>query len=231
MNTLFLIPARGGSKGLPRKNIKSLLGKPLISYSIDLARQFASDDMICVSTDDKEIIDVVTSHGLNVPFIRPIELASDKAGSYGVIKHALNEYSRNGKEIENLVLLQPTSPLRTNVNLEQALALYHKDIDAVVSVKKTNANPYFSLFEEDDEGFLRKIKDRIVSRRQDLPDVYELNGSIYIYNVNSVNKYNSIIEYPKTVKYLMTKENSVDIDDLIDFQYCEFLLNQGIVKL
>jgi len=231
MNTLFLIPARGGSKGLPGKNIMPLQGKPLILYSIELARQFSSDDMICVSTDEQEIIEVVNSVDLPVPFIRPPDLATDEANSYDVMCHAINEYALKGKQIDNLVLLQPTSPLRKSIHLEEAMALYHKDIDAVVSVKQSHSNPYFSLFEEGDNGYLEKSKELHITRRQDAPPVYEFNGAIYIVNTMSIKRYKSISELPKIVKYIMPKENSVDIDDLTDFKYCEFLMDQGIIAL
>jgi N-acylneuraminate cytidylyltransferase len=157
VKTLFLITARGGSKGILRKNIKQLGGKPLIAYSIDIARKFVSDEFICVSTDSDEIINVVENYGLKVPFKRPDELAKDVSGSYEVILHAFNWYKNNGITFKSIVLLQPTSPFRTKKNVEDALDLFSSnDLDMVVSVLKSKANPYYNLFEEDENGYLAK---------------------------------------------------------------------------
>ena len=113
MKHLVVIPARGGSKGVPRKNIKLLAGKPLIQYTIEAARALFADDIICVSTDDIEIKEVVESLGLQVPFLRPNDLASDTAGTYEVLLHALNHYETTGYYPDTLILLQATSPFRT----------------------------------------------------------------------------------------------------------------------
>jgi len=225
MNTLFLITARGGSKGIPFKNIKSLGGKPLITYSIDIARQFSSDDRICVSTDSDDIIKVVENHGLKVPFKRPDALATDTSSSYDVIMHAINWYRSRNLEFENVVLLQPTSPFRTKRNVLDALQLYNEsDVDMVVSVVKSKANPYYNLFEEDEEGFLIKSKSSNFTRRQDCPDVYEYNGAVYVFNINSLCKYN-IGEFKKIKKVLMSDEESLDIDSPLDWKLAELLIN------
>ena len=138
-DTLFVIPARGGSKGLPGKNIKDLCGKPLIAYSIDVARAFADDEHICVSTDSEEIKRVVEDYGLTVPFIRPAYLATDTASSNDVLIHAVNYFEMLGREYKRLVLLQPTSPLRSIEDVSGSLTLYSDDIDMVVSVTKSHA--------------------------------------------------------------------------------------------
>ena len=121
---LVVIPARGGSKGLPGKNIKNLCGKPLIVYSIDVARAITIDDNICVSTDDQNIIDVVEIYGLHVPFVRPAELASDTASTNDVLLHAIKFYEDKGKKFNKILLLQPTSPLRTVEQVKEAISLY-----------------------------------------------------------------------------------------------------------
>lgn len=183
MNILVIIPARGGSKGIPGKNIKLLGGKPLIYYAIDVARAIVDDTHICVSTDDDQIIRVVEQYGLSVPFIRPTELATDTAGSYGVLLHALSFYESKGEHFDAVVLLQVTSPFRTVNHVREALNLYNKDLDMVVSVKETDSNPYYLCFEEDTEGMLHISKgDGHYTRRQDCPPVYEYNGAIYIIN-------------------------------------------------
>jgi CMP-N,N'-diacetyllegionaminic acid synthase len=230
MDTLFLITARGGSKGIPGKNIKLLDSKPLIYYSIDVARKFVADEMICVSTDDNKIIDVVESYNLKVPFIRPAELATDHAGSYNVIIHAL-EYYRQKYPIEKVVLLQPTSPFRLVKHVKEAMESYSKSMDAVMSVKLTHSNPYQLLYIENEYGFLQKvIKDANFERRQDLPPVFEINGGIYIYNAESLLR-SKIGDFTKIKHYVMPELNSVDIDTPLDWTWAEFLLEKKIIKL
>lgn len=187
MNSLVIIPARGGSKGIPHKNIKPLDGKPLIYYTIDVARAIVSDDNICVSTDDDEIIKCVEKYNLKVPFVRPAELATDTAGTYEVLLHALDFYEKQGKQFDNIILLQNTSPFRTAKNVKEALCLYSDQIDMVVSVKETASNPYYNCFEEDDNGFLKISKGNgLFTRRQDVPKAYEYNGAIYVINPKSL---------------------------------------------
>jgi len=141
-DTLFVIPARGGSKGLPRKNILPLGGKPLICYSIDAARGLADDRDICLSTEDAEIKQVAEDYGLTLPFVRPARLASDTAGSREVLLHALEFYQRNlGRSYHRICLLQPTSPLRGARHIGEALQLWQDDLDMVVSVRESKANP------------------------------------------------------------------------------------------
>lgn len=229
MDTLFLITARGGSKGIPGKNIKELGGKPLIHYSIDLARKFVQDDCICVSTDSREIIECVKKTGLNVPFIRPSELATDTAGSQEVIMHALSFYKSKG-EVKKIVLLQPTSPFRLKKHVEEALKKFTYDCDMVVSVKKTKANPYQLLYTADSKGYLEKIMTGSdVVRRQDLPVVYQLNGAVYVYNTHALLEKN-IRDFKKINYCEMPEVNSVDIDEPIDWQWAEFLLEKQIIK-
>jgi CMP-N,N'-diacetyllegionaminic acid synthase len=226
---LFLIPARGGSKGIPQKNIKLLSGKPLIYYAIDSARVLSVDENICVSTDDDSISEIVSNYGLDIPFKRPHEFATDTSGTYEVILHALNHYETKGKSFDVVVLLQPTSPFRKSNQITEALKLFSTNIDMVVSVKETKSNPYYVLFEEDMEGFLRKSKEATFTRRQDCPKVWELNGAIYILNVQSL-KQKHMTEFDRIVKYPMDDLTSIDIDDQIDWMFCEFLIEKGLVN-
>ncbi len=231
MNFLFLITARGGSKGILKKNIKHLCGKPLISYTVEIARQFVTDEHICVSTDDNEIIEEVEKLKLKVPFVRPSNLATDNAGSNEVIMHALNFYIKKNINYDGIVLLQPTSPLRLKKQITEALAKFSKSIDMLVSVKETKSNPYNLLFETNENGYLKKvINSQNYSRRQDAPTVYEVNGAIYIYNITSLIE-KSITEFEKKMPYIMPNENSVDIDTMVDWYWAEFLLEKNIVKL
>ena len=220
--TLYLIPARGGSKGIPHKNIKPLNGKPLILYSVEVARQLADDTNICVTTDDDAIIRVVEEAGLNVPFKRPADLATDTSGSYELILHALDFYEQKGVIYDVVVLFQPTSPFRTAQHVKEAMALYDDSLDMVVSVSESAANPYYSLFEENENGFLDKSKKGNFTRRQDCPKVYEYNGAIYVMNVKSLRE-KSLSEFVKIRKYEMSRELSIDLDTPLDWEFAEFL--------
>ena len=229
MNILVIIPARGGSKGIPGKNIKLLGGKPLIYYAIDVARAIVDDTHICVSTDDDQIIRVVEQYGVSVPFIRPTELATDTAGSYGVLLHALSFYESKGEHFDAVVLLQVTSPFRTVNHVREALNLYNKDLDMVVSVKETDSNPYYLCFEEDTEGMLHISKgDGHYTRRQDCPPVYEYNGAIYIINPERM-KAMPLNKFKKRVKYVMDREHSVDLDTMMDWMIAEYMITNKLV--
>ena|SRR3990172_4884284 len=154
---LAIIPARGGSKWLPGKNIKPFNGRPLrplIYYTLDAACAVVRPENICVSTDADEIINKVKEYGLDVPFKRPQHLATDTAGIYEVLLHALDFYESEGRHFNKIILLQPTSPFRTSRHITEAFALYHPGLDMVVSVKETKANPYYTLFEENKAGYL-----------------------------------------------------------------------------
>ena len=226
MKYLVVIPARGGSKGIPRKNIKPLDGKPLIYYAIDTARAVVPDEDICVSTDDDEIIQVVENYGLKVPFKRPEELATDTAGTYEVLLHALDFYEKQGRHYDALILLQNTSPFRTAEHVKGAMKLYTPNVDMVVSVKECAANPYYCVFEENEEGFLHLCKgDGNIFRRQDAPKVYEYNGAIYIMNT-SILKTTHIHKMTKRVKYVMDEISSFDLDTMWDWQMAEMIVSQ-----
>lgn len=228
-DTLYIIPARGGSKGIPRKNIIPLNGKPLIQYSIEVAMQVTSPSNICISTDDTEIMEVVKKIGLQIPFKRPAELATDTATTENVIKHAIEYYkNKKGLNYNNVVLLQPTSPFRKKEHLLQAQSLYTQNIDMVVSVKKSKANPYYTLFEENENGHLEKSKDGHFARRQDIPDVWSLNGSIYVINVGSLYK-KGFTNFNKILKFQMDEIYSIDIDNHLDLAWAEFILKQNLL--
>ena len=226
MKILIIIPARGGSKGIPHKNIKPLNGKPLIHYSIDEAREIVDDEDICVSTDDPEIIKCVEDYGLKVPFVRPAELATDTAGTYEVLLHALNYCEQQGKHYDVVLLLQNTSPFRTAEHVKEALKLYTPDVDMVVSVKECAANPYYCVFEENSEGYLHVCKgDGNIFRRQDAPKVYEYNGAIYIMNAEKL-KTTHMHKMQKRVKYVMDNRSSFDLDTMWDWQMAEMMIKQ-----
>ena len=229
MKPLVIIPARGGSKGIPHKNIKPLDGKPLIYYTIDVARQIVSDEDICVSTDDAEIIKCVEDYGLKVPFVRPAELASDTAGTYEVLLHALDFYEKQGKQYDVVLLLQNTSPFRTAEQVKEALNIYTPDVDMVVSVNETKTNPYYNCVEEGPDGFLKKTLDStMLTRRQDAPITYEYNGAIYVMNAEKL-KAMHYGKFTKIVKYVMDELHSVDLDTMLDWKYAEFIIKEGLL--
>lgn len=229
MKSLVVIPARGGSKGIPHKNIKLLNGKPLICYSIDVARQFTTDDNICVTTDDDEIIKVVEEYGLKVPFKRPDYLATDTCGSNEVIQHAYRFFAEKGIQYDAILLLQPTSPFRTVEFLKEAVALYDDSIDMVTSVKLSSCNPYYDGFEEDADGLLKISKgDGTIERRQDAPSVWQQNGSIYVINPKSLME-KGMAHFTKIRKYAMSELYSVDIDNSFDWKVAELVINEKMI--
>lgn len=225
MKPLIIIPARGGSKGVPRKNIKLLKGIPLIHYTIKAAQKLFDNALICVSTDDEEIKKVAEQTSLVVPFLRPKELASDSSGTYEVLMHAIEHFANNGYEADTLILLQPTSPFRTSSHIEEALKIYSNEIDMVVSVKETRSNPYYVLFEEDENGYLKKSKDANFIRRQDCPKVWEYNGAIYIININSLKK-KTLNKFTKVRKFIMDDFSSHDIDTLFDWEIAKTIIEK-----
>lgn len=223
MKILYLIPARGGSKGIPHKNIKLLYGKPLIQYSIDVARQLAEDNDICVSTDDIEIKTVAENLGLEVPFLRPDYLASDTAGTSDVIVHALNFYSNQGTNYDVVVLLQPTSPLRTVQNIKDCLALYDDTLDMVTTVKESSVSAV--LCRENQNGFLEQVIGENNVRRQDAAKLYEYNGAVYVINSDAI-KEKGLGGFTKIKKCVMDEKSSVDIDTLLDWKFVESLMKK-----
>lgn len=229
MKTLALIPARGESKGVPGKNIKPLKGKPLIHYTIEAARELLADADICVSTDSADIIKVVEQSGLKVPFVRPPELASDTASSYGLIDHALLHYSGLSRTYDTLIYLQPTSPFRTGQHIREALSLFNEtnDVDMIVSVKETRSNPYYVLFEEDADGLLKPSKNGNFTRRQDCPKVYEYNGAIYVVSIKSYMQQKTF-SFARARKYVMDEESSLDIDTPMDWMMAELLADRRV---
>lgn len=223
MKILYLIPARGGSKGIPHKNIKLLDGKPLIQYSIDVARQLAEDNDICVSTDDIEIKTVAENLGLEVPFLRPNYLASDTAGTSDVIVHALDFYSNQGTNYDVVVLLQPTSPLRTVQNIKDCLALYDDTLDMVTTVKESSVSAV--LCRENQNGFLEQVIGENNVRRQDAAKLYEYNGAVYVINSDAI-KEKGLGGFTKIKKCVMDEKSSVDIDTMLDWKFVEVLVKE-----
>lgn len=222
MKPLIIIPARSGSIGVPGKNIKLLSGKPLIQYTIEAAMEVTDKEHIVVSTDCDKIKEVVENIGISVPSLRPKELACETTGTYEVLLYELSKLESLGKNLEYMILLQPTSPFRTGKQILEALSLYNNSLDMVVSVKETKANPYFVLKEEDENDFLVPSKNSTSIRRQDIPKVWELNGAIYIINTSTLKKM-PLYKFTKVKKYVMDEFTSHDIDTMLDWQLAETL--------
>lgn len=228
MSPLFIIPARGGSKGIPRKNVKLLAGRPLIAYSIDVALQLAEDaNHVILSTDDAEIADVARSLGLPVSYMRPAEFATDTAGSREVMLDAMAWADEQGITYDCVVLLQPTSPLRTADDVKAALALYTPDTDMVVSVAPAKANPYYDIFETAADGTLHVSKgDGLYTRRQDAPPVWQYNGAVYVINPASLRAM-PLGAFPRRIPSPMPPERSIDLDSLADWAVTEQIIQHA----
>jgi CMP-N,N'-diacetyllegionaminic acid synthase len=229
MERLIIIPARGGSKGIPNKNIKPLNGKPLIQYTVDIARQLSADEHICVSTDSVEIARVVESLGLKIPFMRPQALATDTAGSRGVVLHAVDYFEQLNRKYDCIMLMQPTSPFRSLSDLQEMIKLFTKDLDMVVSVKESHSNPYFSLFEENESGYLQLSKKGNYVRRQDCPKVYAYNGSVYLINGDSIRQ-KEFSEFTRIRKFVMNDVHSIDIDTEFDWWTAEMIIEKSKIE-
>lgn len=225
MKPVFVIPARGGSKGIPGKNIKPLCGKPLIAYSVEVARQLADDRDICVTTDDERIAQVVKNMGLDVPFMRPDYLATDGCGTYEVLLHAVKFYEELGRDYDTLVLLQPTSPMRTAEDVQAAIDAYTPDIDMVVTVTEAASNPYYNCYETDENGFLHISKGvGCYTRRQDAPKAWEYNGAVYVINIESLKK-GPLGSFRRRKMVEMSRERSVDLDTPLDWMVAEAIMS------
>lgn len=222
MKPLVVIPARGGSKGIPRKNIKPFLGRPLVHYTIDVARQIAPDDHIILSTDDGEIAETGRSTGLPVPYMRPGHLATDTASSRDAIIDVMDWADNKGLNYDCVLLLQPTSPLRTVDDVKCCLDRYTSDIDMVVSVVPASSNPYYNCFETDPgTGFLHISKgEGLYTRRQDCPPAWEINGAVYVINPASIRKM-PLGAFPRRVPVEMPSERSIDLDTPRDWVVAE----------
>lgn len=225
MTPLYIIPARGGSKGIPHKNIKPLGGRPLIAYAIDGARGAGADDRhIILSTDDPAIAETARSLGLPVPYMRPAALATDTAGSREVILDAMDWADSQGIAYDCVVLLQPTSPFRTTDDILGALAAFTPGADMVVSVCESASNPYYNMFETDAEGYLEISKgDGLITRRQNAPRVWEYNGAVYVINPQSIRAM-AMGAFRRRIPYVMPAERSVDLDTPADWLIAETML-------
>jgi CMP-N,N'-diacetyllegionaminic acid synthase len=220
-NVVAIIPARGGSKAVPRKNVRDVAGMPLIAWTIKSAQQSAAFSRVVVSTDDTEIAAVANAWGAEVPFLRPGRLATDSAGSLEVVEHALSEI---GGDFDAVMLLQPTSPLRSYGDITEAVAvLRSRDADAVVSVTAAAHPPEWFCHIAGDGTLLPNDSLKESSQRQSAGALYQLNGAIYLIRAQALRAERTFIP-PKTLAYVMPQDRSLDIDTEFDLQVAALVL-------
>lgn len=232
MSLLVTIAARGGSKGVPQKNIRPLCGQPLIAHTIAQAQRWGRADRIIVSTDSAEIAEVARTAGAEVPFLRPAELATDAIGKIPVLVHALAQAEAIYQMRFDAVMdLDATAPLRTVDDLERCYQLFlQRRPKTLFSVVHSHKNPYFNMVEQDARGFavLCKRPAQPVLRRQDVPEVYSLNASIYVYRRDFLaSEPQGGVVTDESLLYVMDERSAYDVDREIDFQFIEFLVSAG----
>lgn len=232
-NVLCTICARGGSKGVKNKNVKLLNGKPLIAYTIEQAKASQLFDHIVISTDSDQIADVATQYGAEVFFKRSAELSSDTAGKLGVIQDALlQSEAYYGKKYPYHVDLDATSPLRSVEDIVNSFQqLIENKNDNLITAMPSRRSPYFNLVELNSQGkvALSKQIDTTVVRRQDAPETFDMNASIYIWTREALLN-NKTLFTDKTGLYVMPEERSIDIDAELDFEFVEFLMRKQNAK-
>ncbi len=228
MKRICSICARGGSKGVPRKNTKLLLNKPLIIHSLEHAKNSSLFDYIVVSSDDDEILNVAENWGANFIVKRPIEMADDKAPKVPAIQHCIKTVEEKlGLKFDIVVDLDATSPLREVTDISNAVELLeNRNVSNILTGYISRRSPYFNLVELNQDGFVNLSKPNAeIYRRQDSPICYDLNGSIYVWQRDKLFETISII-HPDTLLYEMPYERSIDIDCPLDFEFVEFLMKK-----
>ena len=228
---LATICCRGGSKGVPGKNIKLLKGKPLIAHTIEAAKGSSLIDDLIISTDDEEIAAVAKQYGANVPFMRPNDLATDTASKWPVFIHAVEAYERlTGKTVEYLVDLDVTVPLKTAQDIDGAirLAMNNTDTDVVITGYEPERNPYFNMMEVKENGFAEIVKmgEKPIVRRQDAPQVYSLTPAAYVVRKSALYEFEHWSK-AKCRIHPIPRERAIDIDTDIDFKIVEFLMENN----
>ncbi len=225
---IAIIPARGGSKGIPRKNIKLLGGKPLITYTIEAALQAKSVNRVFVSTEDLEIAEIAKKYGAEIAFMRPKKLATDASSATDVYIYTINQLEKIlNKKIESFIALLPTSPLRTGSDIDRAVKIFvEKKADSVISVNEAPHPPSWFL-KLNENGVLTPFfnKTMTMKNRQEEPKAFIPNGAIYVLRTSLIkNKRNYYTN--KTYAYNLPSERSIDIDNPIDFAIAEMLINK-----
>jgi CMP-N,N'-diacetyllegionaminic acid synthase len=226
VRNIAIIPARSGSKGLKDKNIKPLNGKPLLAYTIEAARNSNLFDEIFVSTDSSEYARIAGECGASVPFLRSDELSSDTASSWNVVRDAILNYKKIGNEFDTVALLQPTSPLRKSEDIIKAYDIFkNKSAWAVVAVCEVEHSPLWCNTLPENNSLQTFLNHDFVNiPRQSLPTYYRINGALYIVNTDYLMSTDNIYN-EKCYAVVMSKENSIDIDDAVDFKIAEALIS------
>jgi CMP-N,N'-diacetyllegionaminic acid synthase len=227
--TIATICARGGSQGVPGKNIRLLLGKPLIAYSIEQALAQPQIERVFVSTDCPQIAAVAAEAGATVPFVRPAALATSTAAKLPVIEHLVAWVAQHVGSVGRIVDLDPTSPLRDAADIEACLDLLDARTDAVITGYEADKNPYFNMVEAQPDGAVGLVKTVPggVVARQAAPKVYAMNASIYCWHQHSLGRG---LWQGRTRMHVMPRERSIDIDDPIDFALVELLMRQKLER-
>jgi CMP-N,N'-diacetyllegionaminic acid synthase len=229
MKRLCTICARGGSKGVPNKNIRQIGGKPLIVHSVLQAQSSGLFEAIAVSSDSPEILNISKKSGVDHLIFRPQDLASDSAPKLPAIQHCVNEVERiSGENFDVIVDLDVTSPLRLTKDIEGAVRLLEeKNVSNVITGCPARRSPYFNLVErdEDDSVRLSKPPEQIITRRQDAPECFDMNASIYVWKREGLIGRKSIFN-ADTLLFVMPEERSIDVDHEWEFEYVEFLFNK-----
>lgn len=222
---LAIIPARGGSKGIPKKNIKPICGKPMITYTIEAAKECSYIDKVIVSTDNEEIADVSMHAGAIVPFLRPDELATDEAKTIDVVMHAIEFYERKDERYDIIILLQPTSPLRTGEDITKAVEYFmRKEQKSLLSVSEVSDHPILIRQFNDNNELDKMIDEDSTVRRQDMKKYYRVNGAIYINSMSELNPKTSFND--NLMGYVLKKEHGLDVDEPEDIVLAEYYLSQ-----
>lgn len=224
---LCVIPARGGSKGVPGKNVKLLGGKPLIAHTIAHADGSKLIDRTIVSTEDKQIARAAKKYGAELPFVRPAELAADKSSTIDVLLHAIEWMELKEKyDFDILVLLHATTPFRSSEDIDNSIKLLvDKKADNVFTVTEAHRNPYFNMVELANNGRAKLSKKGRFMTRQSAPKVYDMNSSIYVWRKDMLKRGKSSF-LKKTLVYVMPKERSLDIDDQYDFKIAKLIMER-----
>lgn len=234
LRTLAVIPARGGSKGLPGKNIRPLMGLPLIAHSIGLADLCPEITRTVISTDSEEIASVARAHGGDVPFLRPAELARADTPMWPVLQHALEELERlEGEPYDLLMLLDPTSPTRLPEDVRAAVKrLSASDADGIIAVSKPEFNPMWHTVVEKDGLMSDWLPDSAgIMRRQDAPEIYRINGLLYVWRAAFVRRAATWRGAGRHLMLEVPDERAVSIDDLAQFRKAEALARGGILPM
>lgn len=231
MKQIAVIPARSGSKGLPDKNIKLLQHKPLLAYSIEAALKSKVFDCVHVSTDSEEYAEIARMYGADVPFLRSDELSSDTATTWDAMRFVLQKYNQVGFHFDALTVLQPTSPLRTSKDIQEAQVIFrNKTAESVISVCEVEHSPLWSNILPPDQCLSGFIREEAGIPRQKLDTYYRINGAIYIVKTELLMEHSNIYG-EKSFAYIMKKEHSIDIDDSFDFKMAEILMAENNNKL